>query len=72
MKEQKVFFTENGVTKEVTEEIWMRNGMQITPNGTLIFANGEKAKLREGDFVDLKGAVARPITIGSEVAYHKR
>jgi len=68
MKGNKVFLTENGVTKEITEEIWMRNGMQITPSGNLIFPNGERAKLREGDVADLKGAVARPVPIGNETA----
>ena len=42
--------------------------MQITPSGTLIFENGEKAQLREGDVVSLTGAVARPIPIGTETA----
>src|SRR6185503_8810940 len=59
LKNNTVWLNENGQTKAITEEIWMRNGMQVTPSGTLIFANGEKAKLREGDFVDMKGAVAR-------------
>jgi hypothetical protein len=68
LKDKTVWIIENGERKVLSEEIWMRNGMQITPAGTLIFANGEKAKLREGDFVDMKGAVARPIPIGTEVA----
>ena|SRR5687767_8088119 len=68
LKGNTVWLTENGQTKAVTEEIWMRNGMQVTPSGTIIFATGERAKLREGDFVDMKGAVARPIPIGTEVA----
>ena len=68
LKNNTVWLTENGQTKVLSEEIWMRNGMKITPAGTLIFATGEKAKLREGDFVDMKGAVARPIPIGTDVA----
>ena len=68
LKSNTVWLTENGQTKAVTEEIWMRNGMQITPSGTLIFENGEKAQLREGDVVSLTGAVARPIPIGTETA----
>ena len=68
LKNNTVWLTENGQTKAVTEEIWMRNGMQITPSGTLIFENGEKAQLREGDVVSLTGAVARPIPIGTETA----
>lgn len=68
LRDNKVWLIENGEPKEITEEIWMRNGMQITPSGTLIFANGERAKLREGDFVDMKGAVARPFPVGTEVA----
>jgi hypothetical protein len=68
LKDHKVWLIENGETKTLSEEIWMRNGMQITPSGTIIFANGERAKLREGDFVDMRGAVARPIPIGTDVA----
>src|SRR5262245_3213221 len=67
-KNNAVWLYENGQTKAITEEIWMLNGMQITPAGTLIMANGEKAHLKEGDFVSLKGGVARPIPIGTEVA----
>ena len=68
MKDSKVFLIVNGELKEITEEIWMRNGMQITPSGKLVFANGERAQLRNGETVSLKGAVARPIPIGTEVA----
>ena len=68
IKENKVFITENGATKEITEAIWMRNGMQITPSGILIFPNGERATLREGDVADLRGAVARPVPLGTETA----
>ena len=71
-----VWLFENGKVKAITEEIWMRNGMQVKPSGTLIFVNGEKAKLKEGDFVSLKGAVARPVAIkaksSSEVALTKK
>jgi|SRR5689334_12444015 len=63
-----VLLTENGQTKAITESIWMRNGMQVTPEGTLIFPTGEKAKLRHGDVVSLSGAVARPIPVGTETA----
>ena len=68
LKGNTVWLTENGVTRELSEEIWMRNGMQVTPSGTIIFANGEKAQLREGDVVDMRGAVARPFPVGTEVA----
>lgn len=68
LKGGEVWLMQNGQAKAISEEIWMINGMQITPSGTLIMANGERAKLREGDFVSLKGAVARPIPIGTEVA----
>jgi hypothetical protein len=75
LKEGKVYMTENGITKVITEEIWTKRGMQITPSGTLIFENGEKAKLLEGDFATMDGVVERPISldaIGSEVAYNKK
>jgi hypothetical protein len=49
----------------------MKNGTQVTPSGTLIFASGEKAKLREGDFVTLEGAVARPIPISTKAATNR-
>ena len=71
-KDNVVWLYQNGQTKAITEEIWMLNGMQITPNGTLIFANGEKSKLKDGDFISLKGAVARPITIKSDVTLNQR
>ena len=75
LKGGKVLLTENGKTSVITEELWTKRGMQVTPTGTIIFANGEKAKLREGDFVTMDGAVARPISldgINSEVAYNKK
>jgi hypothetical protein len=75
LKQGKVLLTENGKTSVITEELWTKRGMQVTPSGTIIFANGEKAKLREGDFVTMDGAVARPIPlsgIGSEVASNKK
>ena|ERR1044071_190685 len=72
LKQGKVYMTENGITKVITEEIWTKRGMQVTPTGAIVFANGEKAKLREGDFVTMDGAVARPIPLGSEVASNKK
>jgi hypothetical protein len=75
LKGGKVYLTENGKTSVITEEVWTKRGMQVTPAGTIIFASGEKAVLREGDFVTMDGAVARPIPldgINSEVAYNKK
>jgi Domain of unknown function (DUF6799) len=71
-KDNVVWLYQNGQTKAITEEIWMLNGMQITPTGTLIFANGERSQLKEGDFISLKGAVARPIPIKGETSMTKR
>jgi len=71
-KDNAVWLYENGKTKVITEEIWMLNGMQITPTGTLIFANGERSQLKEGDFISLKGAVARPIPIKGETTMTRR
>ncbi len=71
-KDNAVWLYENGKTKVITEEIWMLNGMQITPTGTLIFANGERSKLKEGDFISLKGAVARQIPIKGEAVMSRR
>lgn len=71
-KEGKVFLLMNGQTSVLTEEIWTKNGMQVTPSGTLIFANGEKAKLGEEDFVTMDGAVARTFQVSEtdkEIAY---
>src|SRR6185295_16158196 len=75
LKGGKVWLTENGKTSVITEEVWTKRGMQVTPSGTIIFENGEKAKLLEGDFVTMDGAVERPIPldgINSEVAYNKK
>lgn len=68
LKDKKVWLVENGESKAITEKFLTGSGMKVTPTGTLIFENGEKAKLREGDFVSLNGAVARPIPIGNEMA----
>ncbi len=75
LKDGQVWLFENGKATVITEETWTRRGMQITPSGTIIFANGEKAKLREGDFVTFDGAVARPIALKEKdntVAYNRR
>ena len=72
LKGGKVLLTENGKTSVITEELWTKRGMQVTPSGTIIFANGEKAKLREGDFVTMDGSVARPIPLNGEVASNKK
>jgi len=74
LKEGTVWLSENGKATAIIEEIWTKRGMQVTPSGAIIFSNGEKAALLEGDFVTFDGAVARPIPLGKEkveVAYNK-
>lgn len=73
LMDHKVWLYENGQAKAIIEEIWTQNGMKVTPSGTLVFANGDRAKLQTGDFVSMTGAVARPIPIkGSEVVMTKK
>lgn len=50
-----VLFTRDGVSKKVEQEIVMKDGMRVRPDGSVLFANGNKASLRNNQLLTLTG-----------------
>ncbi|HLG33867.1 MAG TPA: DUF6799 domain-containing protein [Bacteroidia bacterium] len=59
----KAWLIKDGQTTALDKEITLRNGTRVTPSGSLIFQDGTKAKLQEGDFVYMDGAVERTFPV---------
>lgn len=49
--------TRKGVTEKVTREVVMRNGLRVSPDGSVVLPDGTKIVLRANQILTLDGAV---------------
>lgn len=50
-------FTQNGITEKVKREVVLRNGLRVSPDGSVVLPDGTKTTLRNNQILTLDGAL---------------